>query len=704
MLTTLLSNSVGFAMDAKIVELDFPSLRTLAHKYGCSLHVEYTKQLAAVQNYYKGLSDESSRLKPMLDADLLRLTTDPILDNTTLEHEIPEQVLHDDAQLNDAELESITQALRKADSMSTFVEFINKAFVVNANTNVVTRMFSVPQTLNTEHQVPPVVQLRCVKRHSTPTESETPEIVWPSGTNVALNGGCLASARSHAPVKLDVTQSHVNVIRIVFEPCDGVYVFAIVFAIPYTLSELVQSIRTNHLTAQWTKERFMDLFHGKGAAVAQEQDQDEIEVITTSKSLSLRDPYTLERIRLPARSTTCAHIGVFDLNVFVESHKHNLQIQHTCPFRGCRAQITKSTLYVDTVVLDWLDAYPESVYPELDNLTILQDGTVEPPEEPGAFTTSASRTSPGTSRNLMDVHTDQTIVSDATSFNVNAQSAAQETREIVDAQVALAESEPTALESSQQVVYDVESDEDSDVVPATGQPLEQNTQTVVYDVESDEDSDVIAITSSSAQRSSSLSTNNVQRPANATARINDVALGEDRDDAQVRQVAATSAEPVVVDYRRGLDDDLIRKLNRNSKFLWTRDNTLRAMSTGELAARGSFEIKPSFLPGAGLGLFSTRRIEQNVRLGAYTGECLVQPPDRAAYYILKATHNAACRFIDGDYRRYPDKASVFSLINTSPEGHNNVKFTNKGNVVTRRVIEPGEEFYVDYGDEYVLPL
>jgi hypothetical protein len=132
---------------------------------------------------------------------------------------------------------------------------------------------------------------------------------------------------------------------------------------------------------------------------------------------------------------------------------------------------------------------------------------------------------------------------------------------------------------------------------------------------------------------------------------------------------------------------------------------LRPMTDAELAMRGELLVGPSTIEGAGLGLFSVQRIAKGVKLGAYTGVCLDRKPSdvSATQYLLNATNNATCRFIDGDYVRHPDRASLFSLMNTARAADINVEFTNKGNVVTRRVIQPGEELFVSYGKEFQLP-
>jgi len=127
--------------------------------------------------------------------------------------------------------------------------------------------------------------------------------------------------------------------------------------------------------------------------------------------------------------------------------------------------------------------------------------------------------------------------------------------------------------------------------------------------------------------------------------------------------------------------------------------------TGMPAARcynaKDFEIRPSTIEGAGLGLFSKVRIEAEETIGHYTGKIISETefndPERPfSAYILWV-----CRthIIDGvgpkaNYTRYinhSDKPNAFLVVSTR---------WKTARFEALRRIEPGEEIFFDYGDDY----
>lgn len=122
-------------------------------------------------------------------------------------------------------------------------------------------------------------------------------------------------------------------------------------------------------------------------------------------------------------------------------------------------------------------------------------------------------------------------------------------------------------------------------------------------------------------------------------------------------------------------------------------------------------IKKSTIPDSGLGLFSQEDISKNQHLGWYYGSIYEEHPENDSDYVLEIqmkpcwvtqslweNKKGKNMFIDG----YPnDKSDIlykFSMLNHSKRP--NVKFLQNGRIVTLRKILKGEEFFVNYGNEY----
>lgn len=114
-----------------------------------------------------------------------------------------------------------------------------------------------------------------------------------------------------------------------------------------------------------------------------------------------------------------------------------------------------------------------------------------------------------------------------------------------------------------------------------------------------------------------------------------------------------------------------------------------------------FEVRPSRLSGAGLGLFVRRLFYEDELLGPYTGELIT-------YLDLAAGRFSGSNYLLGLNETYliageGPKANYTRYINHSSEPNAllvvSVRWKNAHFVATRR-IEVGEEVFFDYGEAY----
>jgi len=114
-----------------------------------------------------------------------------------------------------------------------------------------------------------------------------------------------------------------------------------------------------------------------------------------------------------------------------------------------------------------------------------------------------------------------------------------------------------------------------------------------------------------------------------------------------------------------------------------------------------FEVKPSTVPGIGLGLFAVRRMRKGDIIGHYTGVRLTEDQANNEPYIHSRYLVWICKdwYLDaqgeeGNYTKYINHSSKPNAeLVTSTRWK-----TAKIKVLKR--IEPGEEIFFDYGDEY----
>ena len=115
-----------------------------------------------------------------------------------------------------------------------------------------------------------------------------------------------------------------------------------------------------------------------------------------------------------------------------------------------------------------------------------------------------------------------------------------------------------------------------------------------------------------------------------------------------------------------------------------------------------FEVKPSTLPGAGMGLFTKVAIEPGDRIGDYTGKVLTDAQANSEPYVDSLYLVWICKdhWVLGEgegsnYTRYINHCDVDP--NAELRTHARWK---KAWISARAYIDPGEELFFDYGDDY----
>lgn len=121
----------------------------------------------------------------------------------------------------------------------------------------------------------------------------------------------------------------------------------------------------------------------------------------------------------------------------------------------------------------------------------------------------------------------------------------------------------------------------------------------------------------------------------------------------------------------------------------------------------ALEIKPSTIPGAGLGLFAIKRYEPAEDIVEYTGE-IIGPAEVLTRYALGTRHSAYIMQVSG--KRYidahdPDRSSMARYANDGRrESRNNaeaiVMLGRRVMLVAKWLIEPGDEILFSYGTQY----
>ena len=114
-----------------------------------------------------------------------------------------------------------------------------------------------------------------------------------------------------------------------------------------------------------------------------------------------------------------------------------------------------------------------------------------------------------------------------------------------------------------------------------------------------------------------------------------------------------------------------------------------------------FEIRSSTIEGAGMGLFARHAIGEHDTIGYYTGEVITEKefhdPDRPfSAYVMWVTkdHILVGEGPKANYTRYinhDDEPNAFLVVSSR---------WKTARFQALRDIEPGEEIFFDYGDDY----
>jgi len=125
------------------------------------------------------------------------------------------------------------------------------------------------------------------------------------------------------------------------------------------------------------------------------------------------------------------------------------------------------------------------------------------------------------------------------------------------------------------------------------------------------------------------------------------------------------------------------------------------MPKPEQLTEADFEIRRSTIKGAGQGLFAKTHIKEDDTIGYYTGEVISEKqfhdPDRPfSAFVLWVTRN---HIIIGE----GPKANYTRFINHSDEPNAFLVVSTRWKTArfeALRDIEPGEEIFFNYGDDY----
>ena len=114
-----------------------------------------------------------------------------------------------------------------------------------------------------------------------------------------------------------------------------------------------------------------------------------------------------------------------------------------------------------------------------------------------------------------------------------------------------------------------------------------------------------------------------------------------------------------------------------------------------------FEIRSSTIEGAGMGLFARHTISEGDTIGYYTGEVITEKefhdPDRPfSAYVMWVTKD---HILVGE----GPKANYTRYINHDDEPNASLVVSSRWKTArfqALRNIEPGEEIFFDYGEDY----
>lgn len=115
------------------------------------------------------------------------------------------------------------------------------------------------------------------------------------------------------------------------------------------------------------------------------------------------------------------------------------------------------------------------------------------------------------------------------------------------------------------------------------------------------------------------------------------------------------------------------------------------------------KIKKSTIPKAGKGVFAQESFKKGEIIGKYTGERI----SKKTFDEFTNARRAYVLEIIKSNRRYlvdafdPEKSGWPRYINHHPKRTKpNVEFMEDGRIQVIRYIKPGDELFIDYGDDY----
>jgi hypothetical protein len=123
-----------------------------------------------------------------------------------------------------------------------------------------------------------------------------------------------------------------------------------------------------------------------------------------------------------------------------------------------------------------------------------------------------------------------------------------------------------------------------------------------------------------------------------------------------------------------------------------------------------FEVRPSLVPGAGLGLFAIEEIPSGTYIGPYSGDYLAPDVDAPGltylFQLPECAHDQTRDRIAGDSEHYVSKVNFApSTINGRATGLQSATFWTYCEepfvrLFSDRAIARDEEVYTDYGPDY----
>lgn len=125
------------------------------------------------------------------------------------------------------------------------------------------------------------------------------------------------------------------------------------------------------------------------------------------------------------------------------------------------------------------------------------------------------------------------------------------------------------------------------------------------------------------------------------------------------------------------------------------------MPKPKIWTENDFEIRASLIEGAGMGLFAKHAMKEEDTIGYYTGEIIDEDsfhhPDRpfSAYVMwVSRKHIIVGEGPKANYTRYinhDEAPNAFLVVSTR---------WKTARIETLRDIEPGEEIFFNYGEDY----